>query len=278
MNPTVSVIVPTYNYKEVLQYALQSILAQTFRDFEVLVIGDGCTDGTGDLVQSFEDERIRWHNLPLNHGHKSAPINKGFALASGKYVTFLGQDDLWFPDHLETVVTELDKGADFVFTCGLILQKNSRIVMDGISPTDTYYPDQGINFILRAHTYKLYKELGGWANFRDHKIPPHDEILERILNSNNSIVSINTITALKFQSLIDNLYIDKPTDRQAKYLPRVLYEPTKLRYELLMEYQRQLAERHPGLIFRLWKPGELENGEAIKSWRKKKGLPAEPNA
>lgn len=84
--PLVSVIVSTYNWSSVLRYALLSAQSQTFREFEVLVIGDGCTDDSEEVVASLGDPRFRWENLPVNHGHQSAANNRGLALARGKWV------------------------------------------------------------------------------------------------------------------------------------------------------------------------------------------------
>ena len=88
--PLVSVITATYNWSSVLRYAIQSVLRQTCQDFEMIVVGDGCTDDSAEVVASFDDPRLRWHNLPHNTGHQSAPNNAGLELARGRYVAYLG--------------------------------------------------------------------------------------------------------------------------------------------------------------------------------------------
>ena len=102
--PTVSVIIAAYNRSNVLRYALRSALAQDFSDFEVLVIGDACTDDTEEVVASFADPRVSYLNLPLNFGEQSGPNNVGIARAQGRYIAFLNHDDFWFPDHLSAAV------------------------------------------------------------------------------------------------------------------------------------------------------------------------------
>src|SRR5450755_4047956 len=86
--PLVSVITATYNWSSVLRYAIQSVLWQSLQDFEMLVIGDGCTDDSADVVASFHDPRLRWRNLPENTGHQSIPNNTRLAMARGKYIAY----------------------------------------------------------------------------------------------------------------------------------------------------------------------------------------------
>src|SRR6476619_7155830 len=95
--PVVSVIIATYNWSSVLRYAIQSVLWQTFQDFELLVIGDGCTDDSAEVVASFTDPRIHWHNLPQNSGNQALPNHTGIDMARGQYIAYLGHDDLWYP-------------------------------------------------------------------------------------------------------------------------------------------------------------------------------------
>ena len=71
--PRVSVIIATYNWATVLPYSIGSVLDQTFTDFELLVVGDGCTDESADVVASFQDPRVHWVNLPRNTGHQAGP-------------------------------------------------------------------------------------------------------------------------------------------------------------------------------------------------------------
>jgi hypothetical protein len=106
--PLVSIIVATFNRSNVLRFALESILAQSLTDWEVLVVGDCCTDDTQKVVESFADHRIHFVNLPRNTGDQSGPNSIGARAARGRYLAWLNHDDLWFPDHLDTLVRELE--------------------------------------------------------------------------------------------------------------------------------------------------------------------------
>ena len=95
--PRVSVVIPTYNSSAMVEQAIQSVLAQTYRDFEIIVIDDGSTDGTKDVVRRF-GERVRYFNQE-NQG-VSAARNFGIHQSLGEYIAFLDSDDLWLPEKL----------------------------------------------------------------------------------------------------------------------------------------------------------------------------------
>jgi glycosyltransferase involved in cell wall biosynthesis len=99
----VSVLIPTYNRGHILGQALQSVLNQTYQDFEILVVDDGSSDDTVDVLKSFPDERIRYFRHPQNRGC-SAAYNTGISLAEGTFVATLDSDDSWMPNYLERQV------------------------------------------------------------------------------------------------------------------------------------------------------------------------------
>jgi len=103
----VSVVIPAFNRAWIIGEALQSVFAQTFQDFEVLVIDDGSTDNTADVVKSFADPRLRYVKKYPNAG-VGAAWNSGIRAARGEFVSFLDSDDLWKPDKLEREVCFLD--------------------------------------------------------------------------------------------------------------------------------------------------------------------------
>lgn len=94
----VSVIIPTYNSSQFLREAVQSVLQQTFADFEIIVIDDGSTDNTAEMMQQFEGKVI--YIYQKNQG-VSAARNNGIKASKGKYVAFLDSDDVWLPTKLE---------------------------------------------------------------------------------------------------------------------------------------------------------------------------------
>jgi len=133
----VSVIIPTYNWSTVLRYAIASVLRQTYGNFELLVIGDHCTDDSEEVVAGFADSRVRWHNLPENSGSQSIPNNVGLELARGEFVVYLGHDDLWLPTHLARLIAAFEQsGAAAAYTvCQAVGPPGSNMrMLSGIGP------------------------------------------------------------------------------------------------------------------------------------------------
>ena len=96
----VSVIIPTYNREKTILRALQSVLDQTYTNLEVLVIDDGSTDGTADIVNSVADDRVKYVVLEKNGGPSNAR-NVGVQMAEGEWIAFQDSDDCWHKDKLE---------------------------------------------------------------------------------------------------------------------------------------------------------------------------------
>ncbi len=131
-NSKVSVIIPTYNQADLLSRAIQSVLNQTFKDFELIIVDDGSTDNTKKVVEQFQrqDPRIKyiWQE---NSGGPAKPKNTGIKHAKGEYIAFLDHDDEWLPEKLERQI-ELFRNSDrknlgFV-GCNVLDVDNNKII------------------------------------------------------------------------------------------------------------------------------------------------------
>ena len=115
--PFFSVIIPTYNRLNLLKAAVDSVLEQSYDDFELIIVDNGSTDGTGDwLKNNYSDARIQYH-YQLGTGSPAGPRNTGINLASGEWVCFLDSDDHWCANKLEVVKREIDKAPEFDVHC-----------------------------------------------------------------------------------------------------------------------------------------------------------------
>ncbi len=105
--PKATVIIPTYNRVKTLERSIRSILAQTYTDYELIIIDDGSTDNTKELIMEIKDDRIHYIKSPVNRGAANAR-NIGIRAAKGEYIAFQDSDDEWVPDKLEKQVKVLD--------------------------------------------------------------------------------------------------------------------------------------------------------------------------
>jgi len=110
----VSIITPTYNRANVLDDTIQSVLAQTIDSFEYIIVDDGSTDETEQLVNKYNDKRIKYIQLSGNKGANAAR-NRGINEASGEYITFLDSDDRYVPKRLETIINIFKKQSKEVY-------------------------------------------------------------------------------------------------------------------------------------------------------------------
>ncbi len=124
--PKVTVLMPVYNGGKYLREAIDSILDQTFRDFELLIINDGSTDDSCEIVESYGDNRIRLVSNPGNIG-LIATLNRGIELAMGKYIARMDCDDICLPERLARQVEHLDQHP----ACGVVAAKVIMISASG---------------------------------------------------------------------------------------------------------------------------------------------------
>lgn len=107
VKPTISVVIPTHNRAKLLKRAINSVLRQTFEDFELIVVDDASLDNTSEVVESINDGRIRYVRLEKNSGGPVAR-NTGIKKARGKFIALLDDDDEWLPNRLELQIEKFE--------------------------------------------------------------------------------------------------------------------------------------------------------------------------
>jgi glycosyltransferase involved in cell wall biosynthesis len=128
VNPEISVIIPAYNASRTIGAAVDSVLAQTFGDYELIVIDDGSQDDTAEVVSAYADPRVTC--VRTENGGVSVARNRGFERASGSYIAFLDADDAWQPAKLERQRAALGETPDV----GLCFAA-TQFVDDDLQPT-----------------------------------------------------------------------------------------------------------------------------------------------
>jgi glycosyltransferase involved in cell wall biosynthesis len=232
--PLVSIITATYNRSNILGYTIASVLCSTFANWEMIIVGDACTDDTAQVVASFADPRIRFVNLPTNWGEQSGPNNYGFHLARGAYIAYLNHDDLWFPDHLALALDHLNTHqADLVFTLGIAIGREKRHVLMGSAPQQRYEPHILIPASLWVLRRELIEMIGPWRSAKTiHNVPSQD-FLFRAWKAGKRLLQVPTLTVIAIQSgWRRNSYANREFAEHTDYAQRLASDP-HLREQLL---------------------------------------------
>lgn len=116
MNDLVSIIMPSYNTAQYIAESIRSVLAQTYENWELLIVDDRSTDNTQEIAASFHDDRIRFFQNEVNSG-AAVSRNRALREARGKWIAFLDSDDLWLPEKLEKQIAFMTgNGYSFSYT------------------------------------------------------------------------------------------------------------------------------------------------------------------
>lgn len=122
-----SVVIPLYNKAHFIAQTLQSVLSQTFTDFEIIIVNDGSTDNSEAEVNQFDDDRINYYQRE-NKG-VSAARNFGITMAKADYIAFIDADDYWYPDFLQTMHRNILRFPEHqVFSCAIEIETSKNIV------------------------------------------------------------------------------------------------------------------------------------------------------
>lgn len=133
-SPLFSVVIPAYNAERFIGLTIKSILRQTVQDFEIVVVNDGSTDGTAELLASIQDTRLRV--VHRENGGECVARNHGLREARGKYIAFLDSDDVWLTNHLEQALYFLETHVEIPWFSSTLKQINGDIMETDIKAVD----------------------------------------------------------------------------------------------------------------------------------------------
>jgi glycosyltransferase involved in cell wall biosynthesis len=244
-SPYFSVVLSTYARGEHIVPTIESVLRQSYADFELIVVGDGCKDETAEIVARYKSRGVCWHNLDTNSGSQSAPNNFGIAQATGDWIAYVGHDDIWAPDHLE-------KLRDLILTTGDVDFAVSGCIYYGPKDTELYYvtgmfdwESAPLNHFFPptslAHRKAVIDRIGGWRDPRAIAAPVDCDFLLRAAHAGLHFMSTMRVTVHKFAAGHRYLCALKPSsDEQWTAL-----DDTKIRDEsLASKIQKSRQQGH----------------------------------
>lgn len=181
--PLISVYIPTYNRAKILmERSVPSVLNQTYRDFELVIVGDCCTDGTEEAVSRIKDPRVRFYNIPErswrypesaeNHwlAGPVVPANTALKMVKGSWIARIDDDDIWTPDHLEVLLRFAREGDyEFVSASYITERHGKRFTVDAkdekprIGGTQTWL----YRSYLRSFRYNINCWRKSWNRVND---------------------------------------------------------------------------------------------------------------
>ncbi|MFC1904253.1 glycosyltransferase family 2 protein [Chloroflexota bacterium] len=245
----VSAIILTYNRAHMLTEAIDSVLNQTFKDFEVIVVDNYSSDNTEAVVKSYNDKRIKYFKNQ-NNGFIGVNRNYGVEKSRGEYITFLDDDDLWLSEKLERQVELLDSNKEL----GLVYSDSYMINGDGNVRENTYF--HGVNPVRGS----AFNEL-----FMLNVIPMLTVVIKREVLDKVGVFNPRYKIALDHDLWLRVVqyypidFIEQPLAKYRLYSDSVSQKNINLTYQEELQIIDYWLKRNPGL--------ERELGSKIK-WRK----------
>ncbi|WP_315790564.1 glycosyltransferase [Fischerella sp. JS2] len=198
--PLFSIVIPTYNSEKTIRQTIESVLKQTFSDFELIIINDGSTDSTLEVISEFQDSRIKIFSFENAGGNVSR--NRGLERATGEFVSFLDADDLWTFDKLESQLNALKANpqaavayswTDYIDEQGKFLLSGTHITANGNVYEQlliSNFLENGSNPLIRR---KALLELGG---FDEHLTAAQDWDMWLRLAQNFNFIAVPRVQIL----------------------------------------------------------------------------------
>ena len=207
--PAISIVIATYNRSRALACAIESVLKQTFPNWELIIVGDACTDDTAEIVARYvrEDSRIRFVNLESNWGEQSGPNNVGRALARAPLIAYLSHDDLFLPHHLKAcsealAATRADlilgTAANVFFENGRLDFDSLHVLLQGMGEGHRWSPADLDASVAAASCWLIRTDaldkVGGWRMSQEERAEPSQSLLFRLWHRGFRIHALNDLT------------------------------------------------------------------------------------
>lgn len=189
LDELVSVITPVYNSERFIAETIKSVMAQTYKNWEMIIVDDCSNDNTASVISQFEDQRIKYYKLDHNSGAAVAR-NVAIEKAKGRYIAFLDADDMWKPDKLDKQITFMKNfNIGFSFTSYEIVKKNNNKVIR--VPKTMNYSQFMKNTIIGTSTVIIDRKIIGDFRLVDVR-KDHDSMTwAKLLREGNIAYGLN---------------------------------------------------------------------------------------
>jgi glycosyltransferase EpsE len=265
INPKISVIMAVYNGQEYLKEAINSVLIQTFNDFEFIIIDDCSTDNTHKIIESFNDKRIKLFRNKVNKG-QTPSLNIAVNKSKGFYLARIDADDIYMPNKLE-VQFEFMQGNSDVSVCGTMsdcIDENGNIYSNRsfpINPTDIYFrmfyhsPVNHVSVIMRTSDIKkvgLYDER--------YPICADFALWSKLVKHNYKLANIPLILT-KFRVHTRSLTVENKLGKSAEETSQIIYN--NINTILKMNITKSSCRN---IVLMLWPAENIHIIELIKAY------------
>lgn len=202
-----SILTPTHNRADVLPFAIRSALAQTETDWEVFIVGDGCTDDTAAVVGQFRDPRLHWLDRPKGAGFGYDNRNFAFRQMRGEFIAILPHDDIWFPDHLAVLARCLEeRGAEWACSRTIWVEPGGMLLPGDFDlAADDFLRQQfldrklnGIPSVAVMHRRDCFAHYGYWNETLS--ACGDWDMWARIIEGNRGFACVSIPTCLHFRA------------------------------------------------------------------------------
>ena len=243
--PLVSVIIPTYNRAHLIGETLDSIIAQTYTNWECIVVDDGSTDNTDEVMDRYctKDQRIQYHHRPKNRPKGgNACRNYGFELSKGEYVNWFDDDDLMFPKKIEIQIEQIHNTKYDFAVCQTIMYDKKLMRKIGLRAnklkSDNIFEDYILSRIFWLTGAPLWKkEFLKFNNlhFDEYLYQAQDyDFHMRVLNISKNYYSYEN-TLVQVNSHESNMS-NSTTDKPSKILSNV-----RVKFKIIKNYNKELS-------------------------------------
>ena len=237
--PIISVVIPTYNCAHLLAQTIDSVRSQTMTEWEMLIINDGSTDSTVELVQAYMEKDDRIHLINQSNSGVSRSRNYGASFASSDIIAFLDADDRWLPNKLQDHLEELNMNpnvgisfarVEFITEQGIVTGKTTNCQLHNLTPDRFLYTNPTVtvsNLVIRKSIFELLKGFDETIN--------HSEDMDLLFRASR-YVKIEGIDRVLIQYRIQTTSLSSTVDKMEQGWHHLIEKARQLEPELVDQH------------------------------------------